>query len=275
MTNNIAQKDRNHDRAMEITTLAKFLTGYEPFDHIGHDIEKIAAELETEAAENQPEQNELWKSVLYRSAGWMYLNAANGNTRLNENARLCATKGLTIPGRTIRPELLQVLNIAELRQKVGYTPPTPKLRLNCWQCRIPLWQSRYKPRPLTAQEINSTTPVAHMCSQCEWTHIIESQTQDNTPDWEQAVEITKRALQILGRSGQNTEWPKRIYERTASKEKPALCITIANATRQGDQAGPAHMVALAIHRGDLYAFGLTPQGDDSHHEPEVHPEARS
>ena len=272
MTNNVVQRDRNHDRAMELTTLAKFLTGYEPFDHIGHDIERIAAELETEAAENQPEQNELWKSVLYRSAGWMYLNAANGNSRLNENARLCATKGLDIPGKTVRSELLQLLNIAELRQKVGYTPPTPKPRLNCWQCRIPLWQSRYKPRPLTAQELNSTAPVAHMCSQCEWNHIIESQSQDNTPDntpdWEQAVEITKRALQILGRSSQNAEWPKRTYERTASKEKPALCITIAHATRQGDQAGPAHMVALAIHRGDLYAFGLTPQGNDSRPEDE-------
>ena len=93
MINNVVQGDRNHDRAMELTTLAKFLTGYEPFDPIGHDIERIAAELETEAAENQSEQNELWKSVLYRSAGWMYLNAANGNTRLNENAKLCAIKG--------------------------------------------------------------------------------------------------------------------------------------------------------------------------------------
>ena len=118
------KRDPLHDWAMELADLSRRLDGAR--DPRGRpQVTEIAAQMEERAAEQQPAENHKWKTVLYRSAGWLHLNAAGYWKELDwldseeklqalaEKALQCAQRGEETGNGFIKNELEDLRSAAE------------------------------------------------------------------------------------------------------------------------------------------------------------------
>ena len=252
-----AQRDQHHEWAMDLTHLATKGANYEPHHSASHSISLIAAQLEEQAAIDQPASNPGWKAILYRSAASIYMEAAHIDGRYLKHAQRCISAGLALDHHESRQGLRQMQNILELRAKVGYTPPIPQPWYTCCQCRIHISFSHFPPRELHAPDLPGNPIIAYLCSKCQWQNIMH-QHPDNNPSQPDTVArnaagVITTTLDTMHRDDPDQYW----HQFTEHRHHPLLISALANtATRLWNAQPDHHMVEHAINQGDLLPFGI-------------------
>jgi hypothetical protein len=260
------QQNELHQWAMDLSHFASKMTGSEPFHRDACRIEAIAARMEERAANEQPERNSRWKSILYRSAGWMYLKASEDDPQLLQDSARCAENALNLHPSDAPGLLLDLQREIELRSSSDYQQPEPTPWLTCFKCRIPITWSQHKPRKITANEthpvLDSSTVVAHLCSQCEWQAITGNAEPPRIDPARTALLVQtildiETTLRDHDRPEEANEIALHLREdRIGPLEATALVIT-ASREWTGTQ-NLTHKLLAAIHSGRLTAFGVPP-----------------
>ena len=239
-----------HTWATDLARHASRLVGHEPSHAVGHAIFLIAATMEEHAAQQEPEENQQCGAVLHRSAARMYLNAAPSYHRAAQDARRMALAGLQMAPPGAEHELNKVLHDIAARMQHDFRDPDPEPWLACCSCHRPLSQSRYLARDLTARELDETTIVGHLCSQCEWSKITVLSTHPPNPhDVLEAHRDIFNTMTSLGRRRDANSWLiHRLSRNVADQEKHALVTTVRDAE---------HDIASAILDGRFIPFGIS------------------
>ena len=257
-----ARQDQVHDWAMDLSHFAERLAGHEPSHRLGLSILHIAAQMEEKAAREQPEEHRAWKTILFRSAGWLYVKAAAGNPRLLEDAQRCLEQGITLHP-SFRPELEELRGAVRQMQKPGYRPPEPKPWLACFRCRAPIVWSKHPPRLLRSRELDTDETVARLCSHCEWTQIAVHDGSVTTAEQQfrlsAVAEQIETALLADRRHIALKQW-RYNWTRQHPAETTALLATAARLWPVQDQTNTA--IRKAVDDGVLIPFGIWPHGQE-------------
>ena len=239
-----------HDWAMDLTAHSNRIRGLEPTHSVALAIAAIAARIEARAAETQSHRHPRWQAVLYRSAGWLCLKSAEADTSLLDLAQHCLQKARALDS----PERSQLseLESAITGTRANTEPPAPPrpLRL-CCLCRISLDWSRHTPRPLTAAELTLPGPAGHICSQCEWTLILE----ETPPAPQPPARINQQIYAALADAGRSSE-AKPLSHQTPTETRALLAIS----RLWIENPNPTPAILTAVTEGKLISFGVWPPG---------------
>ena len=258
-----ARKDQLHDWAMDLSHFASRLMGNEPHHKMGCHTMEIAARMEERAAGEQPEENLHWKTILHRSAGWMYAKAASGNPALLEDAERCVSEGLKLHPAG-RGELEEVQNEIYRMREPEYAEEDPKPWITCFRCRVPVVWSAHSPREIHAKEthvpgLNQETAVAYLCSQCEWQAITGGaeprEEGERNRLLAKAVREIEVTLSTYGRGKEASEIASRMREGEIHPQEAEALIT----TMQENWGGPWNYlpgVRTCAQYGYLVPFGI-------------------
>ena len=246
-----------HNWAMDISALCSPMTGHEPNHTTALRLLSVAAAMEEQAALNQPDESWQWKTILNRSAGWLYIKASDAAPDLIDAAERCLTEARAAhrgPSRDL-DELEQ--GIADARSP-DHAPAVPAPRRDCYRCRVPTTWSAHPPRELTATELGHAEIVALLCSQCEWQLITEASA--GFSGTEQAkllghtVPLIEAVLRSSGRATDADAWAGRQQGKTDPREQLALAVTARR--HWGRTNSPVFPIRAAVRAGRLIPFGV-------------------
>ena len=245
------RRDQLHDWAMDISSFARRLQGFETSHAPATAIAAIAARMEAQAARNQPETHARWKAVLYRSAAWLCLKAADADSSLIELAQECLD-GAIKAGNPEPHHTLQLKEAIAAARDPNRLPEEPRPLRLCCLCRISLDWSRHSPRPLHDPGHPLPVPAGHLCSQCEWNRILE---QNHPPAHPSPERIRSHIAEALRRCGRPDD--AHPLDRQLPTEERALQAAARHWSSRHD---PAEEILKDIEQGRLVPFGIWPAG---------------
>ena len=243
------RRDPRHDRAMDLSALVRQWAGFEQTHRTAAAITAVAARMEAEAAEAQPEENRHWKAVLYRSAAWLCVKGHPADPSLLDLAEHCLRKARELDS----PETRELADIEtaldEARDPISQPEPLRPLHL-CCLCRISLNWSRHPPRPLSARGLELPVPAGYLCSQCEWTLI----TTGEEPPTGDPADIAAQIEAVLAHNGRPGLAPDPELLR---QDESAALLATARRHWQGSRH-PGAAILAAVEQGTLIPFGIWP-----------------
>ena len=246
-----ARRDQLHDWAMDISAFSQRLQGFETSHAPAIAIAAIAARMEAQAARNQPDQHPRWKAVLYRSAAWLCLKAAEADHTLIDLAQECLD-GAVATGNPEPSQVTQLKEAIAAARDPARRPGEPRPLRLCCLCRISLDWSRHSPRTLHDPSHPLPVPAGYLCSQCEWTQILEEGRPPALQEPELIRNAITRALQFANRGAD-----AHTMDRQLPTEEKALQAVARTWSSKADQTP---QILAAIEAGKLVAFGIWPQG---------------